>query len=210
MEYPKDRTHTQCKMTMNSNQMTCVSLRTLESHEEKPELDKWWTQMKCHLAHPQLTEKMAGILHSKLENQDVASLKDIILERGQTALEELESSHASVNRINQRYQQPRPQPSRGYQPRPAQGSRPFQRQNQRTGGGAQAQDTGHRRPPELQGTLTTSAASVRKIPSADKKPVHTSSGTALHYQKKRETTWHCYMKRHYKTGACQESSGRDR
>ena len=52
---------------------------------------------------------VSGILHSKLEYQDVASLKDIILERGQTALEELEGSHTPVNRINQREQQPRQQ-----------------------------------------------------------------------------------------------------
>ena len=58
MVYPKDRTHTQCKVTMNSNQMTCVSLRTLESHEEKPELDKWWTQMKCHLRNTHFKDVM--------------------------------------------------------------------------------------------------------------------------------------------------------
>ena len=52
---------------------------------------------------------MSAILHSKLESQDVASLKDLILERGQTALEELEESHASVNRIHQRPQQSRQQ-----------------------------------------------------------------------------------------------------
>ena len=38
--------------------MTCVSLRTLGSHEEKLEIDKWWNQMKCHLRNTQFKDVM--------------------------------------------------------------------------------------------------------------------------------------------------------
>ena len=41
-----------------TNQMTCVSLRTLGSHEEKFELGKWWGQMKCHLRNTQFKDMM--------------------------------------------------------------------------------------------------------------------------------------------------------
>ena len=41
-----------------TNQMTCVSLRTLRSHEEKFEIDKWWGQMKCHLRNTQFKDVM--------------------------------------------------------------------------------------------------------------------------------------------------------
>ena len=59
------------------------------------------------MAHPLLPERMAGILHHKLQDQDVASLLEIILERSQSVLDELEGSHASVNRMYQRPQQQR-------------------------------------------------------------------------------------------------------
>ena len=97
--------------------------------------------MFLFMAHPKLPEKMAGILHSKLQYQDVASLKDIILERGQEALEELEGSHASVNRMNHRPQQSRPQYNRGYQPRAPQGGRQNHRQDQRTSSAAHRYNT---------------------------------------------------------------------
>ena len=38
--------------------MTCVSLCTLGSHEEKFELDKWWGQLKCHLRNTQFKDMM--------------------------------------------------------------------------------------------------------------------------------------------------------
>ena len=68
-----------------------------------------------YMAHHLLLERMKGILHHKLQDQDVASLRDTILERGQSVLDELEGSHASVNRMYQRPQQQRPQYNRGYQ-----------------------------------------------------------------------------------------------
>ena len=73
--------------------------------------------MFLFMAHQRLPEKMASILHTKLKHNDVASLKDLILEKGQDALEELERSHTSVNRMNHRPQQSRPQYNRGYKPR---------------------------------------------------------------------------------------------
>ena len=97
--------------------------------------------MFLFMAHPKLPEKMAGILHTKLKDHDVASLKDMILERGQEALEELEGSHASVNRMNHRPQQSRPQYNRGYQPRAPQGGRQNHRQDQRTGSAARRYNT---------------------------------------------------------------------
>ena len=42
------------------------------------------------MAHPLLPERMAGILHHKLQDQDVASLQEIILKRSQSVLDELE------------------------------------------------------------------------------------------------------------------------
>ena len=51
--------------------------------------------MFLFMAHQRLPEKMASILHTKLKHNDVASLKDLILEKGQDALEELEGPHAS-------------------------------------------------------------------------------------------------------------------
>ena len=88
--------------------------------------------MFLFMAHQRLPEKMASILHTKLKHNDVASLKDLILEKGQDALEELEGPHASVNRMNHGPQQARPQYNRGYQPRAPQGDRQNHKQDQIT------------------------------------------------------------------------------
>ena len=53
----KLKTHTQATVSF-TNQLTCVALRTLGSHEEKLELDKWWNQMKCHLRKTQFKNVM--------------------------------------------------------------------------------------------------------------------------------------------------------
>ena len=83
------------------------------------------------MAHPLLPERMAGILHHKLQDQDVASLLEIILERSQSVLDELEGSHASVNRMYQRPQQQRYQYNRGYQAGAPPERRQYQRQYRR-------------------------------------------------------------------------------
>ena len=59
------------------------------------------------MAHRRLPERMASILNTKLKHNDVASLKDLILEKAQDVLEELEGSQASVNRMHHRPQQAR-------------------------------------------------------------------------------------------------------
>ena len=68
-----------------TNQMTCVSLRTLGSHEEKLELDKWWNQMKCHLRttqfkdvmlkkwEPQSTDPNRGFKEEKINNKTITA-----------------------------------------------------------------------------------------------------------------------------------------
>ena len=84
---------------------------------------------------------MKGLLHHKLQDQDVASLKDIILERGQSVLDEIEGSHASVNRMYQRPQQQRSQYNRGYQTGAPPDRRPYQRQYQRSGGATRRYQT---------------------------------------------------------------------
>ena len=75
-----------------------------------------------------LPTKMAQIFGTKLKNNDVASLQEQILDRCQAVLDELEGSHAAVNRMS--YQQ-HPQRYNNYQARapPAgrQTQRPFQR-----------------------------------------------------------------------------------
>merc|ERR1719309_803589 len=77
-----------------------------------------------HMTHPMLPRKMAQIFAHKLKTQDLASLQDQVLDRCQSLLDELEGSHASVNRMNyqqQRYNNYRPPPAR------RQTQRPFQR-----------------------------------------------------------------------------------
>ena len=73
--------------------------------------------MFLFMAHRGLPAKMASILNTKLKHNDVASLKDLILERAQDVLEELEGSQASVNRMYHRPQQARPQYNRSNKPR---------------------------------------------------------------------------------------------
>ena len=73
--------------------------------------------MFLFMAHRGLPEKMASILNTKLKHNDVASLKDLILEKAQDVLEELEGSQASVNRMYHRPQQARPQYNRSNKPR---------------------------------------------------------------------------------------------
>merc|ERR1712208_210750 len=58
-----------------------------------------------HMTHPMLPRKMAQIFAYKLKTQDLASLQDQVLDRCQSLLDELEGSHAAVNRMN--YQQQR-------------------------------------------------------------------------------------------------------
>ena len=103
--------------------MTVVPLTTLKSHESKEELAKWWG-----------LGPGASILSTKLKHNDVASLKDLILEKAQDVLEELEGSEASVNRMYHRPQQSRPQNNSGYQSRAPQNSRQTYRRDQRSGG----------------------------------------------------------------------------
>merc|ERR1711888_61307 len=50
-----------------------------------------------HMAHKELPIRMASILSSKLKHNDVASLKDIILEKAQDVLDEMEGSIAHMN-----------------------------------------------------------------------------------------------------------------
>ena len=64
------------------------------------------------MAHKELPIKLASILSSKLKHNDVASLKDIILEKAQDVLEELEGSNAHVNRMHHKPHQVRPQHNR--------------------------------------------------------------------------------------------------
>ena len=90
--------------------------------------------MFLFMAHRGLPEKMASILNTKLKHNDVASLKDLILEKAQDVLEELEGSEASVNRMYHRPQQARPQYNNGYQSRAPQGGRQNYRRDQRTSG----------------------------------------------------------------------------
>ena len=87
-----------------------------------------------HMAHRGLPVKMASILNTKLKHNDVASLKDLILEKAQDVLEELEGSEASVNRMYHRPQQSRPQYNNGYQSRAPQDSRQNYRRDQRSSG----------------------------------------------------------------------------
>ena len=102
-----------------------------------------------HMAHPLLPERITTMFHAKLENADLASLKDMILERSQAILDELEGSHASVNR-QQWSQQSRAQYNRGYQTsqhnrgfqaRPPPERRSYQRQSQRPGGATRRSHT---------------------------------------------------------------------
>ena len=78
-----------------------------------------------HMAHPHLPAKVKAMFHAKLEYQDLASIKDQILDRGQAVLDDLEGSHSSVRRAFQRPQQPRQQYNRGSYGRSSyQGNRP--------------------------------------------------------------------------------------
>ena len=68
-----------------TNQLTCVALRPLGSHEEKQELDKWWNQMKCHLRttqfkdvmlkkwQPQSTDANRGVKEEKINNKTITA-----------------------------------------------------------------------------------------------------------------------------------------
>merc|ERR1711888_148048 len=58
-----------------------------------------------HMTHPMLPKKMAQIFANKLKTQDLASLQEQILDKCQQLLDELEGSHAVVNRMNH-YQRP--------------------------------------------------------------------------------------------------------
>merc|ERR1712055_490693 len=84
-----------------------------------------------HMTHPMLPTKMAQIFGTKLKNNDVASLQEQILDRCQSVLDELEGSHAAVNRMS--YQQ-RPQRYNNYQARAPPAGRQTQRPFQRSGG----------------------------------------------------------------------------
>ena len=53
----KAGTHTQAMMNF-SGQLTCVSLQTLGSHEDRDTIDKWWSQLKCHLRNTQFKDVM--------------------------------------------------------------------------------------------------------------------------------------------------------
>ena len=89
------------------------------------------------------------MFHAKLENADLASLKDMILERSQAILDKLEGSHTTVNR-QQWSQQSRAQYNRGYQTsqhnrgfqaRPPPERRSYQRQSQRPDGATRRSHT---------------------------------------------------------------------
>ena len=82
------------------------------------------------MTHPMLPKKMAQIFANKLKSQDLASLREPILDKCQQILDELEGSHAAVNRMN--YQQ-LPQRYNNYQ-RPPPARRQTQRPLQRSGG----------------------------------------------------------------------------
>merc|ERR1711888_528977 len=84
-----------------------------------------------HMTHPMLPKKMAQIFANKLKTQDLASLQDQVLDRCQSLLDELEGSHAAVNRMNH---QQRPQRYNNYQARPPPARRQNQRPFQRSGG----------------------------------------------------------------------------
>ena len=84
-----------------------------------------------HLAHQPLPAEVKAMFHAKLEYQDLASLKDQILDRAQAVLDDLEGSHASVSRMSQRTQQPRQQHNRGSYNRDTYGRSTHQSPNQR-------------------------------------------------------------------------------
>ena len=83
-----------------------------------------------HGLHPMLPKKMAQIFANKLKKQDLASLREPILDKCQQILDELEGSHAEVNRMS--YQQ-QPQRYNNYQRNPP-ARRQTQRPVQRSGG----------------------------------------------------------------------------
>ena len=91
-----------------------------------------------HMTHPQLPKRMAQIFGNKLKDRDVASLQEQILDRCQSVLDELEGSHAAVNRMN--YQQ-RPQRNSNFQARAPPVRRQSQRPYQRSGGATQRYKT---------------------------------------------------------------------
>ena len=84
-----------------------------------------------HMTHPMLPKKMAQIFGNKLKTQDVASLQEQILDRCQSVLDELEGSHAAVNRM---YPQQR---NSNFQASAPPDRRQNQGQYQRSGGAAQ-------------------------------------------------------------------------
>ena len=84
-----------------------------------------------HMTHPMLPKKMAQIFGNKLKTQDVASLQEMILDRCQSVLDELEGLHAAVNRM---YPQQR---NSNFQARAPPDRRQNQGQYQRSGGAAQ-------------------------------------------------------------------------
>ena len=84
------------------------------------------------MAHKQLPLKLAHILSTKMKQSDVTSLKDIILDKAQDVLDELEGT-TSLNRMNYRPQQSRPQYGNNNQLRD---SRQSSRQDLRSGGAA--------------------------------------------------------------------------
>ena len=55
-----------------------------------------------HMAHPQLPRKMDQILGTKLKDKDLASLQEVILDKCQSVIDELEGSHTTVNRMDYR------------------------------------------------------------------------------------------------------------
>ena len=106
-----------------------------------------------HMAHKQLPIKLANILSTKLKQNDVTSMKDIILDKAQDVLDEFEGS-TSVNRMNYRPQQGRPQYSGNNQ---FIDNRQSFRQDLRSGGAARQRTPSPPRRPRTQKTTATSA-----------------------------------------------------
>ena len=142
-----------------------------------------------HMTHPMLPKKMAQIFGNKLKHQDVASLQEQILDRCQSVLDEIEGSHAVVNRMNH-YQ--RPQHNGSFPARAPPSRRPYQR----SGGTAQRY-------------RASSPAKAPKHPEnfcflcvRERKP-NASSHFLRHCpqlpERERETSWQGYSKRRCNT-----------
>ena len=154
-----------------------------------------------HMTHPMLPTKMAQIFGTKLKNNDVASLQEQILDRCQSVLDELEGSHAAVNRVS--YQQG-PQRYNNYQARAPPAGRQTQRPFQRSGGAT----------PRYK---TPSPAKAPKHPEnycflcvRERKP-DASSHFLRHCpqlpERERETSWQGYSKRRCNTETNRRTPG---